>query len=75
MTVLDVVRAYFCEQCGCFYEDVEMAARLDDLNITDFEREHAAFLLGEKYDVEIPTAELMAFQTVEDLVGYVEDRL
>ncbi len=74
MTVLERVRDYLCERCGCFEEDVELSASLDELNVADFEREGIAFLLGEVYGIEIPTDELMAFETLEDLVGYVEDR-
>lgn len=75
MTVLEEVRDFLCERCGCFYEDVEMAASLDDLNVADFEREDLGFLLAERHGVEIPNEELAAFETVEDLVGYIEDRL
>ena len=75
MTVLEEVRDFLCERCGCFYEDVEMAASLDELNVADFEREDLAFLLTERHGVEIPNEELFAFETVEDLVGYIEDRL
>ncbi|MGN0172360.1 MAG: acyl carrier protein [Acutalibacteraceae bacterium] len=75
MTVLETVRAFFCERCGCEAEDVELAASLDELNIADFEREALAFLLEEAYGVYIPAQELASFETVEDLVGYVEDRL
>ena len=75
MTVLEEVRDFLCERCGCFYEDVEMAASLDDLNVADFEREDLAFLLAERHGVEIPNEELVTFETVEDLVGYIEDRL
>ncbi len=75
MTVLERVALYLCEQCGCDPEDVELAASFDDLNVADFEREHLAFLLEEAYETEIPTEELFAFETLEDLVGFVEDRM
>lgn len=74
MTVLERVREFLCEQCGCFYEDVELAASFDELNVAAFEREALALLLTEAYEVEIPSAELFGFETLEDLVGYVEDR-
>ncbi|MBQ3069064.1 MAG: acyl carrier protein [Clostridia bacterium] len=74
MTVLERVRDYLCERCGCFYEDVELAASFDELNVADFEREALALLLTEAYEVEIPSEELFGFETLEDLVGYVEDR-
>ncbi len=74
MTVLERTRDYLCERCGCFEEDVELGATFDELNIADFEREGLSFLLGEVYGVEIPTEALFSFETLEDLVGYVEDR-
>ena len=74
MTVFERVREFLCERCGCFYEDVELAATFDALNVADFEREELAFLLTERFGVEIPMEELMAFDTLEDLVGYMEDR-
>lgn len=73
MTVFERARDYLCERCGCVWEDVELAASFDDLNVADFEREGLAFLLGEAYDVDIPTEELFAFETLEDMVGYIED--
>ena len=74
MTVLERVREYLCEHAGCDPEEVTLAATLDDLNVADFEREALSLLLTEAYEVAIPDEELFAFETVEDLVGYVEDR-
>ena len=74
MTVFERTREFLCERCGCFYEDVELAAGFDALNIADFEREELAFQLTERFGVEIPAEELFAFETLEDLVGYIEDR-
>jgi len=74
MTAFERAREFLCERCGCEYDDVELAASFDDLNVADFERETLAFLLSEAYDVDIPHEELFAFETLEDLIGYVEDR-
>lgn len=52
-----------------------MASSLDDLNLTDDERMDIAVLLQEQYGVEIPAGALATFSTVEDMVGYIEDRL
>lgn len=73
--VLPYLVTLFCDRYGCFEEDVTMAARLDDLNLTSDDIGEIAMFLGEVYGVEIPTDELKAFETVEDLVGFVEDRL
>lgn len=74
MTVLESTRAYLCDRCGCFAEDVELAATFDELNVTAHEREALALLLEDIYGIEIPSQELAAFETIEDLVAYIEDR-
>jgi acyl carrier protein len=75
MRVLDVLTALFCRNYGCEPEDVQMDATLDELNIAPHEREDMAVFLGEMYGVVIDDDTLDGFVTVEDVVGYVEDRL
>lgn len=75
MRVLDVLTALFCRNYGCEPEDVQMAATLDDLNIAPHEREDMAVFLGEMYGVSIDDDALYGFETVEDVVGFVEDYL
>lgn len=75
MRVLDVLTHLFCRNYGCDPEDVEMGATLDNLNIAPHEREDMAVFLGEMYGVDIDDDALYGFETVEDVVGYVEDRL
>ena len=75
MRVLDVLMRLFCTKYGCEPEDVEMAATLDGLNIAPHEREDMAMVLEEMYGIAIDDDVLDGFETVEDVVGYVEDRL
>ena len=75
MRVMEVLQHLFCGKYGCEPEDVTIAAALDDLNIAPHERQDMAEVLAELYGVEIAPDELMAFATVEDVVGYVEDCL
>jgi acyl carrier protein len=75
MRVLDILAALFCEKYGCDPEDVEMAATLDALNIAPHEREDMAMVLGEIYGIDIDDEELYGFETVEDVVGHIEDIL
>ena len=75
MRVLDVLTALFCRNYGCEPEDVQMDATLDELNIAPHEREDMAVFLGEMYGVDIDDDTLDGFETVEDVVGYVEDYL
>ena len=75
MRVLDVLMRLFCTKYGCEPEDVEMAASLDDLNIAPHEREDMAMVLEEMYGIPIDDDVLDGFETVEDVVGYIEDRM
>ena len=75
MRVLDVLTALFCRNYGCEPEDVQMAATLDELNIAPHEREDMAMALEETYGITIEDGVLDGFETVEDVVGYVEDIL
>lgn len=75
MRVLDILMRLFCTKYGCEPEDVEMAASLDDLNIAPHEREDMAMVLEEMYGIPIDDDVLDGFETVEDVVGFIEDRL
>lgn len=75
MRVLDILTALFCEKYGCDPEDVEMVASLDELNIAPHEREDMAMVLGEMYGIDFDDDALFGFETVEDIVGYIEDIL
>ncbi len=75
MRVLDTLTALFCEKYGCSPEDVEMGVSLDTLGILPHEREDMALVLGEIYSVAMDDDALYGFETVEDVVGYIEDIL
>ena len=75
MRVLDILTALFCEKYGCDPDNVAMAASLDELNIAPHERDDMAMVLGEIYGVDIDDAALDGFETVEDVVAYIEDTL
>ena len=73
--VLSYLVTLLSDRYGCDSEDVIMAASLDELNLTADDLGEIALFLGEVYGVEIPTEALTEFETIEDLVGFVEDRL
>lgn len=73
MRVLDVLIRLFVSKYGCEPEDVIMAASLDELNIAPHEREDMAMVLEETYGIAIDDSALDGFETVEDIVGYIED--
>ncbi len=73
--VLPYLVTLCCDRYGCFEEDVTLSARWDDLNLTADDLNEIALCLNDVYGIEIPGHVLSAAETVEDLVGYVEDRL
>ena len=73
--VLKYLKKLLTEQFACEWDDIELPMSLDDLNITESDRTELALLLSEHYGVEIPDNLLSEFETVEDMVAYVEDRL
>ena len=75
MRVLEVLTTLFCRKYGCEPEDVEMTASLDALNIAPHEREDMAMVLEEMYGVAIDDEALDGFDTVEDVVAFVEDAI
>ena len=75
MRVLDTIARFAAEHCGCDPEMVEMTTTLDELNITSDELSELAVVLEEQYMVELTVGDVDAFETVEDIVGYVEDRM
>lgn len=73
--VLQQLAKLLIDRFGCDAEDIEMAASFDDLNITEDERYELFAILWELYGTASLPEELPPFDTVEDLVGYIEDRM
>ncbi len=63
------------DRYGCDPDDIVMAATLDELNLSADDLTEIVLCLYEQFGVDIPEHEWKQFETVEDLVGYVEDRL
>lgn len=72
--VLEQLTVLLVDRFGCDPEDVTMAASFDELNITDDERYELAAVLSELY-ISTPIDDFPPFDTVEDLVGYIEDQM
>lgn len=72
---MQTVRRLCADRYGCEEEDVVLTASLDELNLTADELDDMSVALADAYGVAIPEEELAAFATVEDIVGYIEDRL
>lgn len=72
--VYHTVAGLCLERYGC-EGPVSMGDTFDELNILPHEREDMALTLEEMYGVAISDEALASFVTLEDLVGYIEDRL
>ena len=73
--VLQQLSKLLTDRFGCDAEEITMAAYFDDLNVTEDERCEVAAVLWELYVNDPLTEDFPAFETVEDLVGYIEDRM
>lgn len=73
--VLEQLKRLLTEQYGCDEDEITLSATLDDLNLVTHERSELALVLEELFGVEIPGEALDDFETVEDMVGYIEDRM
>ena len=73
--VLQTLRRLMADRYACDEQAVQLAATFDELNITEDEKADMAVTLEELYGVELSSGTLAACDTLEDLVGYIEDRL
>lgn len=73
--VLQQLTKLLTDRFGCFEDEIFMAASFDDLNITEGERQELLAVLWEQHVATPLPDELPEFELVEDLVGYIEDRL
>lgn len=71
--VFEAIKKLLTGRFGCDPEDVTMDATFDDLNILKHELGDIALELEELFGVPIPDGVLDEAETVEDIVGYIED--
>ena len=73
--VLPKLTQLLIDRFGCDGDEVSLAATLDDLNLYAEDRDEIAVWFGDLYGVEISAEEIAAWETVEDIVGYIEDHM
>jgi acyl carrier protein len=57
-------------------ETIQKQARLiEDLNIDSLDTLDLIFQLEEEFDIEIPQEDQLQFSTVQDVIGYVQERV
>ncbi len=73
--VLQKLSKLLVDRFGCDEEEITLSATLDDLNLYDADRTEIAVWFGDLYGVDITAEEIDAWETVEDIVGYIEDHM
>ncbi len=73
--VLPKLRGLLIDRFGCDGDEVTLAATLDDLNLYAEDRDEIAVWFGDLYGAEITKEQIDAWETVEDIVGYIEDHM
>lgn len=73
--VLKKLIELLADRFGCDEEDITLSATLDELNVYDSDRPEIADWAFELYGVEFTSADIAAWETVEDVVGYIEDHM
>ncbi len=72
---LPFLKKLLVDRYGCDAEDILMATTIDKLNLSADDLAEIVMCLYEAFGVDIPETEWTCFETVEDLLGYIEDRL
>ena len=75
MIVLPYLQTLLVDRFGCFEEEVTMAATLDELNLSAHDLQEIFLCLSDLYGVDISAEAGVPFETIEDIVGFIEDRL
>lgn len=75
MKVLKQLQIFCLDHYGCEPEDVTLSATVRELNLTRDDLDDVAAMLYNQFGVPLSDAVLDEAETVEDLVGYIEDRL
>lgn len=71
---LDKIKGIIAEQLGVDEEDVKMETHLmKDLEADSLDAVEIIMAIEDEYGIEIPDEEAEKFQTVRDLVKYVEE--
>lgn len=71
--VLDKLKEMIVEQLGVSEDDIQMETNLmKDLEADSLDAVEIIMALEDEYDIEIPDEDAEKFQTISDIVNYVE---
>ena len=72
---LDKIKGIIAEQLGVDEEDVKMETHLmKDLEADSLDAVEIIMAIEDEFDIEVPDEDAEKFQTVSDIVNYVESR-
>ena len=71
--VLDKIKEFIVEQLGVSEEDIQPETNLmKDLEADSLDAVEIIMAIEDEYDIEIPDEDAEKFQTISDIVSYVE---
>lgn len=71
--VLDKIKEFIVEQLGVSEEDIQPETNLmKDLEADSLDAVEIIMAIEDEYDIEIPDEDAEKFQTIGDIVNYVE---
>lgn len=71
--ILDKIKEMIVEQLGVSADDIELDTNLmRDLEADSLDAVEIIMAIEDEYDIEIPDEDAEKFQTVNDIVSYVE---
>jgi acyl carrier protein len=74
MTTLQRIQECICEASGASREDITREANLfSDLGLDSLDLVEAILNIEAEFDLDIPDSAMDRFNTVQDLVSYVEE--
>ena len=73
---LDKIKGIIAEQLGVDEEDVKMETHLmKDLEADSLDAVEIIMAIEDDFDIEVPDEDAEKFQTVNDIISYVEARI
>ena len=74
--VFEKAKKEFVDTINCTEDEVELDKRLsEDLDIDSLDAVEIGMALESAFDIEIPDEELAKFETVKDVVDYIESQI
>lgn len=74
--ILDKIKEFIVDQLGVDPDDIQMDTNLmKDLEADSLDAVEIIMAIEDEYDIEIPDEDAEKFQTIRDIVTYVENEV